>query len=58
MEKKQPIAKGNEEASLASLTPEQRRELEAKKKLARPPKDKTEVTIGPSDKQGPDVLLE
>jgi hypothetical protein len=39
------------------LTPEQERELEAKKKLSRPPKDKIEVTIGPSDKTGPDVTL-
>jgi hypothetical protein len=38
-------------------TPEQLRELEAKKKLARPPKDKTEVTIGPTDRSGPDVVI-
>jgi hypothetical protein len=42
----------------APLTPEEQRELEAKKKLARPPKDKTEVTIGPSDKIGPDVTFD
>jgi len=42
----------------APLTEEQLRELEAKKKLARPPEDKTEVIIGPSDKTGPDVTLE
>ena len=42
----------------APLTPEQQRELEAKQKLARPPKDKTEVTIGPSDRVGPDVTLD
>ena len=38
-------------------SPEQERELEAKKKLARPPKDKTEVTIGPTDRSGPDVVI-
>ena len=38
-------------------TPEQLREQEAKKKLARPPKDKTEVTIGPTDRTGPDVNI-
>jgi hypothetical protein len=36
---------------------ERQRELEAKKKLAKPPKDKTEVTIGPTDRSGPDVVL-
>ena len=34
------------------------RELEAKKKLARPPKDKREVIIGPTDRTGPDVVVE
>jgi hypothetical protein len=36
---------------------EQERELEAKKKLARPPKDKKEVTIAPTNPSGPDVLI-
>ena len=40
------------------ITPEQQRELEAKKKLSRPPKERTEVTIGPTDRSGPDVVLE
>jgi hypothetical protein len=55
MEKKPRQPKTN---ASAPLTAEQLRELEAKKKLARPPKDKTEVTIGPSDKIGPDVTLD
>ena len=33
------------------------REIKARQKLARPPKDKTEVTIGPTDKSGPDIVL-
>ena len=37
---------------------EKQRELEAKKNLSRPPRDKTEVVIGPTDKAGPDVALE
>ena len=36
---------------------EKKREEEAKKKLAKPPKDKTEVTIGPTDRTGPDVVI-
>ena len=55
MEKKPPQPKAN---ANAPLTEEQRRELEAKKKLALPPQDKTEVTIGPSDRVGPDVTLD
>lgn len=39
-------------------TAEQLREAEARKKLARPPKDKTEITIGPTVRTGPDVVLE
>ncbi|MGZ8899224.1 MAG: hypothetical protein ACXW3Z_03935 [Limisphaerales bacterium] len=39
------------------LTPEQLKELEAKKKLSRPPKDKSEITIGPTDGTGPDVNI-
>ena len=42
----------------ASPTAEELREIEAKKKLARPRKDKTEVTIGPTDRSGPDVVIE
>lgn len=38
-------------------TAEQLREQEAKKKLARPPEDKSEVTIGPTDRTGPDVVI-
>jgi len=38
-------------------SPEQLRELEAKKKLAQPAKDKKEVTIGPTDRSGPDVVI-
>ena len=41
----------------APMTPEELRELEAKKKLARPIKDKTEVIIGPTDRSGPDVVV-
>ena len=33
------------------------REIKARQKLARPPKDKIEVTIGPTDKSGPDIVL-
>lgn len=36
---------------------EKKREAEARQKLARPPKDKTEVIIGPTDRSGPDVNL-
>ena len=57
MEKKPRDPNENANAN-APLTPEQQRELEAKQKLARPPKDKTEVTIGPSDRMGPDVTLD
>jgi hypothetical protein len=32
-------------------------EAEAKKKLSRPPKDKREVTIGPTGGKGPDVTI-
>lgn len=46
-----------DERSKENLTPEQLREQEAKKKLARPPKDKTEITIGPTDRTGPDVSI-
>ena len=34
-----------------------KREAEARKKLSRPPRDKTEVTIGPTDRTGPDVVV-
>lgn len=34
-----------------------KREAEARKKLSRPSKDKTEVTIGPTDRSGPDVVV-
>jgi hypothetical protein len=37
---------------------DQERESEAKRKLSRPPKDKTEIVIGPTDRSGPDVVLE
>ena len=33
------------------------RDENAKRKLARPTRDKTEVTIGPTDRTGPDVLI-
>jgi hypothetical protein len=33
------------------------REAKARQKLARPPKDKTEVTIGPTERSGPDVVI-
>lgn len=46
-----------EKVTLEKLTPEQLKELEAKKKLARPPKDKSEITIGPTDGTGPDVSI-
>lgn len=36
---------------------DKKRELEARKKLSRPPKDKTEVTIGPTDRSGPDIVI-
>jgi hypothetical protein len=36
---------------------ERKKEEEAARKLARPPKDKREVTIGPTDVSGPDVLI-
>jgi len=36
---------------------EETREAKAKKKLATPHKDKTEVIIGPTDRSGPDVNL-
>ena len=35
----------------------EKQEAEARKKLSRPPKDKTEVTIGPTDRTGPDVVI-
>ena len=54
MEKK---PRKNQTAPTPALSPEQLREVEAKKKLARPPKDKTEVTIGPTDRSGPDVII-
>jgi hypothetical protein len=41
-----------------TATRDPKRDLEAKKKLSRPPKDKTEVVIGPTDRTGPDVVLE
>jgi hypothetical protein len=37
---------------------DQAREVKARQKLARPPKDKTEVTIGPTVRTGPDVVIE
>lgn len=40
------------------LTPEEQRELEARRNLSNPPKERTEVTIGPTDRSGPDVVLE
>lgn len=40
-----------------AAAPDPQREREAAKKLSRPPKDKTEVTIGPGP-AGPDVLIE
>ena len=33
------------------------KEAKARQKLARPPKDKTEVTIGPTERAGPDVVI-
>jgi hypothetical protein len=54
MEKK---PREKESTNAPAPTPEELRELAAKKKLARPPKDKTEVTIGPTDRSGPDVVL-
>lgn len=39
-------------------TAEEQRELEAKRNLSNPPKERTEVTIGPTDRSGPDVVLE
>ncbi|HEX7861799.1 MAG TPA: hypothetical protein VF773_15800 [Verrucomicrobiae bacterium] len=39
-----------------SSTRETKREMEAKRRLARPPKDKSEVTIAPSVR-GPDVSI-
>ena len=33
------------------------REAKARQKLARPPKDKTEVTIGPTERSGPDIVI-
>lgn len=35
----------------------EKQEAEARKKLSRPRKDKTEVTIGPTDRTGPDVVI-
>lgn len=35
----------------------QKEEAEARRKLSRPPKDKTGVTIGPTDRSGPDIVL-
>jgi hypothetical protein len=52
----QPRDKKSSDAS-TPLSPEELRELEAKKKLALPPKDKTEVIIGPTDRSGPDVVI-
>jgi hypothetical protein len=48
--------RGKESKPLRTAAEE--REMEARRKLARPPKDKTEVTIGPTDRSGPDVVLE
>ena len=36
---------------------EKKREAEARKRLAKPPSDKTEVIIGPTNPTGPDVDL-
>jgi hypothetical protein len=44
-------------ASTNPAADEKKREAEARKKLARPPKDKTEVIIGPTDRSGPDVVI-
>ena len=33
------------------------REAKARQKLARPSKDKTEVTIGPTERSGPDIVI-
>jgi len=49
--------KPKQSAKTPPPSPEEVRELEAKKKLARPMKDKTEVTIGPTDRSGPDVII-
>jgi hypothetical protein len=41
-----------------SQIPEKKREQsETAKKLARPPKDKREVTIGPTTSTGPDITV-
>jgi hypothetical protein len=34
-----------------------RKERKARERLARPPKDRREVTIGPTNKAGPDITL-
>jgi hypothetical protein len=41
----------------AEETDDRAKEAKARQKLARPPKDKTEVTIGPTDRSGPDVVI-
>lgn len=49
-----------DKATPATTDPEAKdrsREAKARQKLARPPKNKTEVTIGPTDRSGPDVLF-
>jgi hypothetical protein len=40
-----------------SETKERDRDVQARQKLARPPKEKTKVTIGPTDRSGPDVVF-
>jgi hypothetical protein len=47
--------KPREKQSLPSR--EEKRELEAKRRLARPPKDRSEVTIGPTVRSGPDISI-
>lgn len=34
-----------------------RKERKARERLAKPPKDRREVTIGPTNKAGPDITL-
>ena len=36
---------------------ERDRDVKARQKLARPPKEKTKVTIGPTDRSGLDIVL-
>lgn len=45
------------EPNLPQDAVEREKEKEAARKLARPPKDKREVTIGPTNATGPDVLI-